>query len=172
LVKILLKKPCGLQRGLDRSKIQVHDLSMTDTRRKTTRTDPAGREPDPTEENRKVLEELDELGRRLAKALGIPVAAVNGSLTPEQRRAEDMAELDRELAEDMAELDSELAEDMAELDRELAEDLGIPVRKKPRARRTEPAAPAKPEPTPEQQRAREAALISFKYQPRKSTTLH
>ena len=157
----MLKKPCGLQRGLDRSKMQVHDLSMTDTRRKTTQTHPAGREPDPTEENRKVLEELDELGRRVAKALGLPVEAVNGSLTPEQRLAEDMAELDRELAEDMA-----------ELDRELAEDLGIPVRKKPRVRRAEQETPAKPEPTPEQQRAREAALITFKYQPRKSTTLH
>lgn len=96
-----------------------------------------------------MLDRLDELGRRLAKVLGRPVEAVNGSLTREERAA-----LDRE-----------------ELDRELAEDLGIRVRRKTRARRAKPEAPAKPDPTPEQ-RAREAALITFKYQPRKSSTLH
>jgi len=162
---------------------------MTDTRRKTSRSDPAsrepsqaqpkssdaaaiGREPDPSEDYRQMLKRLDELGAALAARLGIPVTAVIGSLTIEQRLAEDMAELEREEAEDLEELERELAEDMEEFERELAEAVGAPVRKKTRTRRAAPAAPAKPELTPEQRAAREAALLTFKYLPRKSTTLH
>ena len=160
---------------------------MTDTRRKASRSDPAsrepfqaqskssapaavGREPDPSEDYRQMLKRLDELGAKLAEQLGIPVTAVIGSLTPEQRFAEDMAELEREEAEDLEELEFDLAEDMEEFERELAEAVGARMPKK--TRRAKPAAPAKPELTPEQRAAREAALMRFKYLPRKSTTLH
>jgi crotonobetainyl-CoA:carnitine CoA-transferase CaiB-like acyl-CoA transferase len=125
---------------------------MTDTRRKTTPTDDAAagrRASDPTEDYMEILDRLDELGKKLAERLGIPVAAVNGTLTREER----------------------LAQDQEELDREIAEEYGTLMRKKPRARPAKPEVPAKPVPTSEQ-RAREAALITFKYQPRKSTTLH
>lgn len=120
-----------------------------------------------------MLKHLDELGAKLAKRLGVPVTAVIGSLTPEQRFAEDMAELEREQAEDMAELEREEAEDMEEFEREEAGAVGARVRRKTtRTRRAKPAAPAKSELTPEQRAAREAALLTFKYLPRKSTTLH
>ena len=70
---------------------------MTDTRRKPAQASPqpsrprpessshaaSGREPDPTEFYNQMLDRLDELGRRLAKVLGRPVEAVNGSLTRE-----------------------------------------------------------------------------------------
>jgi len=69
--------------------------------RPESRSDDApGREPDPAEYSKRMLAELDELGRRLAATLGVPVEDVIGrprwhrrtgpakpKLTPEQRAA-------------------------------------------------------------------------------------